>query len=139
LTGHAQAVAEVLPAGAVRPWVQAMQAPAAVFAPTEKVLTGHMQDVSAVFVAPPLPAVPTNVPPTTEVRAGVPAQAVHPAFKLAPYLPAGHVQEVLSWDPAAAKEPRPQGVHVRMIFVEALAPYVFSGHKQLSTVVPAHV
>ena len=145
--GHAQAVAAMLPAEEVRGAVQAVHAPAAVLGLTaEKVLIGHVQDDSPVFVAPPLAVVPTNVPPTAEVRplVGVPdAQAVHPVpsalVKLAPYLPAGHVQDVMSSDPAAAKEPVGQEVHVRAIFVAGLTPYVSLGHKHISIVVAAHV
>ena len=115
--------AAVLPAGAVRGEVQPVHSPPAeLVVRAEKVLMGHVQDDVTVLVAaplapfvPPLADVPTNVPPTAEVRplVGVPdAQAVHPVpsalINLAPYLPAGHVQDVMSSDPAAAKEPEGQ-------------------------------
>ncbi len=46
----------------------------------------------------------------------------------------------MSSDPAAAKEPEGQEVHVRAVVDEAdLTPYVSLGHKHISIVVAAHV
>ena len=74
--GHAQVLSPTLLAGEVRGAVQSAHAAVAVFAAAEYLPAGHVQENPTVFVAPPLIAEPTNVPPTTEVRGAV--QAVHP-------------------------------------------------------------